>query len=369
MSHKIIILTRTYFKDGDILMKNLCSTLNIFVNRDKYKFGIILDDETIKDHTLGELLLNENNVDYIYYEPLPNNHLKLFQALAYPTMSWGYDRQQWSTFYMDTYVEEDIIGVVDSDSTFTNYLTDENIFTKDGKIKLLGLKPLNYWKHWLKESSSYCFKNGAQHINDDVALKFNTEIDLMCTNIMPMFFWKDTFKNFRNYISDIWGMSFDEAYKIFSIKPYCQFNILANYALKFESDKYEFIDIKIQTDKKVSVAQNGCPTSRDTLVGLIKSFSISENNFPSDVIIKSSLISSFGNVETNMSYKNLINDTRHANNFSYFINNSCSCDEINEHYKNVYRDIAKLGDTKKEELNNKVMHFLHHEFNQILIKG
>ena len=60
MSHKIIILTRTYFKDGDILMKNLCSTLNIFVNRDKYKFGIILDDETIKDHTLGELLLNEN---------------------------------------------------------------------------------------------------------------------------------------------------------------------------------------------------------------------------------------------------------------------------------------------------------------------
>jgi hypothetical protein len=341
----------------------------VFVNRDKYKFGIILDDETTDDHVLGDALLAENQTDYVYYEPLPNEHLKLFQALAYPWAPWGYDRQQWSTFYMDTFVKEDVIGVVDSDSTFTSYLTDESVFTKDGKIKIKGLKPLHDWKHWSSEYQSHIFKDGAQHINDDFALKFNTVYDVMCTNIMPIFFWKNTFSNFRKYISDIWGVSFDEAYKIFSRKPYCQFNILVNYALKFESDKYEFIDVKTHTAGKVCVAQNGCPTSRDTICGLIKSFNISEGELPTNMHIQKSHSSSFGNVDTDVSYENIINDSRHANNFAHFIHNPCSPEEIIEHYTNVYRDISKLDDDKKIYIKEASLRFLNNDFKNIIIKG
>ena len=162
-SDKIIILTRTYFKDSKILIQNLCKTLNIFVNRDKYKFGIILDDERLEDHILGDNLIKNMLTDFIYYEPLPSNYKELFQALAFPEMksNWGYDRQQWSTFYMDIYVQDNIIGIVDSDSTFTSYLTDETIFSSNGKIKLKGIKKRSIW------------------INDDIALKFNTTIELM----------------------------------------------------------------------------------------------------------------------------------------------------------------------------------------------
>jgi hypothetical protein len=371
MFESIVILTRTYFRDSDILIKNLCSTLNIFVNNEKYKFGVILDDESEEDHKLGDYLINNKMIDYIYYEPLPNNNRDLFQALAYPNMSWGYDRQQWSTFYMDTFVKENVVGVVDSDSTFTSYLTNEDIFTETGKIKLKGVKPLSTWKHWYPECSSYVFTNGSMYINDNVALNFDTKFELMATNIMPMFFWKETFQNFRNYISQIWGMSFDEAYKIFSIKPYCQFNILANYAMKFESDKYEFIDLKINDNNKFCVAQNGCPTSRDTLCGLVKSFKISENDLMNNnIIIKKSNLSCFGScVDTNINHESIINDTRHANNFSHFCNNPCSLEEIDEHYKNVYRDINNLSENKKCELNNKIIHFLKNEFNNIIIKG
>lgn len=364
----VVILTRTYCKDGNILQKNLISTLNIFVNRDKYKFGIILDDETLEDHHLGDHLLNNKMTDYIYYEALPDNHRELFQALAYPYMHWGYDRQQWSTFYMDTFVEEDIIGIVDSDSTFTTYLTDENIFSKEGKIKILGIKPTSEWVHWCPESSGFKFKNGSQHENDDVALKFPTEYDCMATNIMPFFFWKSTFQNFRNYISNIWDMPFDEAYKIFSQKQYCQFNILVNYALKFESEKYEFIDLKTDNIGKVSVAQNGCPTSRDTLCGAINSFNITENQL-TNINIQCSCNSSFGNVDTNLSYEQLKNDLRHANNFSHFIHNPCGEEEINKHYDNVHRDINKLNDLEKNKLVEKVSHFLENDYNNIIIKG
>lgn len=303
---------------------------------------MILDDESLEDHKLGGLLTSTELADYIYYEPLPDNHLKLFQALAYPCHHWGYDRQQWSTFFMDIFTDHDVIGIVDSDSTFTSYLTDEVIFTNDNKIKLKGIKPLVGWKHWCPESSSYVFKNGSQHTNDDIALKFETTIDLMATNMMPMFFWKDTFKNFRNYIADVWGMSFNEAYKCFSRKPYCQFNILANYALKFESDRYEFVDLFTDSNNKLAVAQNGCPTTRDVLAGVIQSFNIPEDDLKA-VVIKSSTLSSFGGVSTDFVFHDLINDTRHSNNFSYVVGNPCSSDEILRHYTNVYRDISMLN--------------------------
>jgi hypothetical protein len=371
MNNKIIILTRTFFKHEDILIQNLCKTLNVFVNRDKYKFGVILDDESNEDHILGDKLLNNMLADNIYYEPLNSDYQQLFQALAYPHMSWGYDRQQWSTFYMDTYVKEDIIGVVDSDSTFTSYLTDETIFTTNGKLKIKGVKPNYTWKHWYTEYSDFIFVNGSQYMNDNIALKFDTEVELMFTNIMPIFFYKETLKNFRDYISNIWGMSFDEAYKIFSRRAYCQFNILANYALKFESDKYEFIDIFSDVSEKVAVAQNGCPTTRDTLCGLVKSFKLSEDDLiNSNIIIQKSNNSSFGGcVDISVNYQNIIDDTRHTNNCSHVSNNPCLLEEINEHYKNVYRDIDNLTEIKKNELNNKVMYFLKHDFNHLIIKG
>lgn len=366
-SPSVIILTRTFFGHADILKRNLISTTNVFLNRNKYKFGVILDDESEKDHELGNTLLANESADIVCYEPLPENHREFFQALAYPTMPWGYDRQQWSTFYMDTYVNQDVIGIVDSDSTFTSYLTDENIFTKDGKIKVLGVKPLATWKHWVPGFWWYVFVDGSQYINDDEALKFKTTYDLMCTNIMPMFFWRSSFLNFRKYISDAWNMSFDEAYKIFSRKPYCQFNILANYVMKYESDKYEFIDLKESPTNKVCVAQNGCPTSRDTLCGLIRSFNLSEEH--AKTLIANASSSAFGSVPLDLTHSERMADTRHTNNFSYFAKNPCTQEEIDAHYNNVSRDINALSETHKADLDKKLLHFIQNEFNTIVIRG
>ncbi len=369
MTSSIGIFTRTFSGHEPILRRNLLSTASVFVNRSKYQLGIVLDNETAADHRMGDQLLAEDKLDVVRYEDLPDNHRALFQALAYPWMPWGYDRQQWSTFYMDTFTDRDVIGVVDSDSTFTSYLTDERIFTPDGKIKLHGVKPLSSWKHWSAESKKYVFKNGAQHVNDDIALKFDTEYDLMCTNLMPMFFWKTTFHNLRNYISSIWDMSFDEAYKVFSRKPYCQFNILANYALRFEPDKYEFVDVKLPSVDKVIAAQNGCPTSRDTFVGLLRSFRITEDRIPKSIRIQCSRSSSFGKVALNLTHQEFLDDSRHANNFAHFLNVPCSKEDIDAHYSDVYRDIDRLPDDERKRLDLRVESFLTNEFNGIIIKG
>ena len=84
-----IRLTRTYYKDGTILQNNLLSTADVFINRKKYSIGVILDNESIEDHNLGNKLINNKKIDNIYYEDLPNNNHELFQAFAYPNMHWG----------------------------------------------------------------------------------------------------------------------------------------------------------------------------------------------------------------------------------------------------------------------------------------
>ena len=166
------------------------------MNRDLFKFGIILDDENAEDHHLGDEILNNDYSDYVKYEPLPPNHLKLFQALAfYPHFSWGYDRQQWSTFYMDLYSESDIIGVVDSDSTFTSYLTYENILTDDGRIRLHAVAPLASWNNRLFPSG-----DGSQYYNDKIALGFKTPYELMVTSRMPMFFCEVPISIYENIL-------------------------------------------------------------------------------------------------------------------------------------------------------------------------
>lgn len=359
----INILTRTYHKDGDILVRNLVSTLNLFVNREIFKFGVVLDDESEKDHRLGNELLAKSYVDYVRYEPLPPNHLSLFQALAfYPYFSWGYDRQQWSTFYMDQYSDSDIIGVVDSDSTFTTYLTYEDVLTKDGRIRLHAVAPLASWNNWL-----FPLGNGSQYCNDGIALGFHPPYDLMNTNRMPMFFWRSTFINLRNYIANLYGISFDEAFKIFSRNRYCQFNILANYAIKFEPKKYVVCDQTAKGINLISVAQNGCPNTRDILIGGIKSFNISKHEFPKDIKIMGHAYATTLPLPM-LKYKECLKDQMHANNFSFILNNPCPNEYIEEHYNNVHRDIQKLSIGEQQKRKSNFLLFLKNGFNNIIIK-
>lgn len=164
-------------------------------------------------------------------------------------------------------------------------------------------------------------------------------------------------------------MSFDEAYKIFSRKPYCQFNLLANYAIKFESDKYEFIDVQTDNENKVCIGQNGCPTSRDVICGLIHSFEIKESEIQ-NIIIKNSVVSTFGDVFTTIvDYNELKNDIRHANNFAHFCGKPCLINQIKTHYENVKTDLSKLNENEKNKLEENIKHFIKNDFNNIIIKG
>ena len=52
-------------------------------------------------------------------------------------MSPGYNRQLWSSFFIDQYTDDDIIAWMDSDVTFLTPVTKATIFN-GSKIRILG---------------------------------------------------------------------------------------------------------------------------------------------------------------------------------------------------------------------------------------
>lgn len=323
----IDIITRCYYKDEKQLITNLIKTFDLFHCNINCNLNVVLDEETEADRTMGTKLIENKLVDNIHYEKLPNDWKELFQGISFQGVygRWGYDRQQWSTFYFDKYSDKNIIGVVDSDSTFFSYVRPKDIFFEN-KIKLHVVLPkINHFNNTLSKMAKN-YGEGDHYKNDKTVLKIDTPYEYMYTNRMPIFFYKETFENCRNYISKRWNMSFDEAFKIFSRDEYSQFNILVNYALTFESDKYHaiFNDKEFtETNNIISVGQNGCLRPYDIITGYIQSFDINVNDLPEN-------------------YRALCekytNNIEHVNRYSNSIIKIVNKPIITKHYKSVQKE-------------------------------
>lgn len=146
----IQLMTRTYAGDRKD-MARLLSNLRMFVDLrapDALLSGytIVLDGEKPSDRAYGACLsrvLRDRGMPNVHldYEPLPAAASALFRGTAFaradPQYAYaGYDRQQWSTFYLDRYTSSDVIGVVDADACVYTPLTRSAIFAHDGRILL-----------------------------------------------------------------------------------------------------------------------------------------------------------------------------------------------------------------------------------------
>eukprot|EP00957_Ditylum_brightwellii_P057715 4376228-Ditylum_brightwellii.AAC.1 len=234
--------------------------MEIFLDTTQFDFKLILDDESKIDHMWGKCLAPKYPFMDIQYESNPENWEDLFHGISFAKHARyarpGYDRQQWSTFYMDKYADpnHEIIGVIDADGCFLNYVTCENMLAPDGRILL-------------------CAGNGTSHYrNDIVALGFDYAYEFMYINKMPIFFWKSTFENARAHIAKHYNTTFDEVFKHFSLASYSQFNIIASYVLEFEADRYDF---RFHTDLEgvVNVGSNYC-SWKNVITGCCAAFDI-----------------------------------------------------------------------------------------------
>jgi len=142
--HKPAIVLRTFAGDGLRMTRFMLPNVRMFLDPNKYKFIVVLDEENPFDHQYGECLEQENYA--VGYEPEPWNTARLFgQGGDVKAKGAGFDRAQWSTFYLDLQTDSDVIGVVDADACLFSYVSDDTLFTDDGRLWLRGHSTGDYW--------------------------------------------------------------------------------------------------------------------------------------------------------------------------------------------------------------------------------
>ncbi|XP_046852229.1 uncharacterized protein LOC124445553 [Xenia sp. Carnegie-2017] len=213
---------------------NMLKTIPLFWPGWLGKMVLILDKESKKDHAFGETLLNQTKEHFphqafkIDYERLPKDP----KVLTFPGQkkSSGYNRQLWSSFFIDLYTDDEVIAWLDSDSPFVLPVTMSTI-TPHGKVRVLGTEctmPIGWVQSWAKST--------------EMAIGFPQVADFM--TYFPVYIYRDTFTHCREHILKKFKTdNFEEAFKKFHhtgtgyISPV---SVIFSYAWFFEKDRYDW---------------------------------------------------------------------------------------------------------------------------------
>ena len=214
---------------------NMLKTVVLFWPPSLGKMVIVLDQESEGDHRFGAQLnkqTREHFSSYIFdvrYEPLPRDGTILdFPGQRKPP---GYNRQLWSSFFIDLYTNDDIIAWLDTDSPFLLPVTMPTIMT-NGKVRILGSScTKDIW--WVKSWAEITEK----------AIGFPQVADFM--TYFPVYIYRDTITRCREHILKRFNTdNFEEAFKkIYHtgtagfISPVC---VIISYAWYFEKDRYNW---------------------------------------------------------------------------------------------------------------------------------
>ena len=206
------------------------------------KTVITLDEESEQDHIFANNITSQikrhfpNRKLEVAYEALPKDESILnFKSSR---KSPGYNRQLWSSFFIDLYTNDPIIAWMDSDVTFLTPVTKATKFN-GSKIRILG-----------SECSMKIIREKTWAQTTKIALGLPMVADFM--TYFPVYIYRDTFTHCREYILKRFNTSnFEEAFKksyhtAHLISPV---NVVISYAWFFERDRYDW-NLKICSDLK-----------------------------------------------------------------------------------------------------------------------
>ncbi|CAH3140304.1 unnamed protein product [Porites lobata] len=204
-------------------------------------FVIALDEESQEDHEFAEKLKTQAHKYFpdrkleFFYEPLPKKQDTLaFQGSPKPA---GYNRQLWSSFFIDLLSNDTVIAWMDSDSAFFTPVTKSTIFNGT-KVRVLGTgctlqDPGRGWVHSWAHTSQ-------------LALGVPFVADFM--TYFPVYMYRDTVTHCREHIlKHLNTNNFEEAFRMFYKGFISPVSVILSYAFYFERDRYDW-NFKICND-------------------------------------------------------------------------------------------------------------------------
>ncbi|ESO88964.1 hypothetical protein LOTGIDRAFT_154033 [Lottia gigantea] len=201
-------------------------TAVLYWSQDIGSIGIILDKESNEDVKMAKSLKSHQEtmgINFeIYYEALPHDPT-IFTRIGrrFP----GYNRQIFSSFLLDLFIETDVIAWTDTDGKFTSPVTKDNI-VNNGKLRAKGMDTFKYTIGWSQLTERMI---GHPMISDFMTY-------------FPVYIWTDTVKNCRKHILKHMNVtSLETAFmKTGPGGDLSPVNVIMTYAYYFEHDKYDW---------------------------------------------------------------------------------------------------------------------------------
>ena len=195
------------------------------------KTVVVLDEESELDHEFANNLTRQTKQHFpdrkleVLYESLPIGSSILNGSLK----SAGYNRQLWSSFFIDLYTNDRIVAWMDTDVAFVTPATQSTIFN-GSKIRILGSE-CSMDTSWVQSWER----------NTEMALGYLPMLADFMT-YFPVYLYRDTFTHCREYILKRFNTSnFEEAFKKFYHSGFlAPVSIVITYAWFFERDRYDW---------------------------------------------------------------------------------------------------------------------------------
>ena len=203
------------------------------------KTVVVLDKENEEDHAFAETLFTHMKQHFpdrtfqMLYEPLPKDPTVLNFTKS-PKLP-GYNRQLYSSFFIDLYTNDDIIAWMDADAGFASPVTEKSIFSGT-KVRVLGYD-CSLTDGWVQ----------AWARTTEKALGLPFVADFM--TYFPVYIYRDTFTHCREHILRRFNTSnFEEAFKSFYRREVLSpVSVVLSYAWYFERERYDW-NLKLCTE-------------------------------------------------------------------------------------------------------------------------
>ena len=169
------------------------------------------------------------NFRYVYEAPPKDKRTFELKTKELKLRRYGYHLQLYSMFLMDLYTNNSIIAYSDTDAPFILPVGNSAIFSKEGKLKVIGIKPKEkIWAHVIP------WKKATQDL-----LGLPMVFDFMV--YFPVYLYPSTLKNCRDFIIQRMKVdTFEKAFLKGSNHFVSSVNVILHYAFFHERDRYDW---------------------------------------------------------------------------------------------------------------------------------
>jgi len=153
------------------------------------------------------------------------DHLTAERVVRVQERGNGYYWQMLVKLDAPRFSSADAILFLDSDCIFTKPFDVSEMFTDDGRLKLLT-------RTWDEAGTGVTWKDPA-----DKALGWSTQVDTMCRH--PMAYFRSTLVALRSHIEELHGLTLEEY--VLQQPKFIEFVTAGNFALEKDAEKYQVV--------------------------------------------------------------------------------------------------------------------------------